>query len=263
MGFISRVLRPAIVMLLALTLITGAAYPAIVTAIAQVVFPSQANGSMIVVNGTTVGSSLIGQCFNEPQYFWGRPSAADVTADNPCGYDANASAGSNLGPTDPRLVGFVPGVNTVGLDGSTSATNPFATTADPYCVPTDTDGNVVIHPSADTTYAKNPDGTYVCYSNTILERAIAYRQANGLAPNASVPIDIVTTSASGFDPDISPAAAQSQVARVAAARTAQGMTEAQIQAAVARHTEQPLLGFLGEPRVHVLELNLDLDGVIQ
>jgi len=197
MGFISRVLRPAVVMLLALTLITGAAYPAIITAVAQVVFPSQANGSMIVVNGQTVGSSLIGQCFSEPQYFWGRPSAAGVTDSNPCGYDANNSAGSNLGPTSQALIDRI----TASVD--------------------------------------------------------SLRAANG---NGPVPVDLVTTSASGFDPDISPAAAEYQVARVAAAR---GMTADAVRAAVARHTEQPLLGFLGEPRVHVLMLNLDLDGVIQ
>lgn len=197
MSFLSRVLRPAVVMLLALTLITGAAYPAIITAIAQVVFPSQANGSMIVVNGQTVGSSLIGQCFDQTKYFWGRPSAAGVTDSNPCGYDANNSAGSNLGPTSQALIDRI----TASVD--------------------------------------------------------SLRAANGDGP---VPVDLVTTSASGFDPDISPAAAEYQVARVAAAR---GMTVDAVRAAVARHTEQPLLGFLGEPRVHVLMLNLDLDGVIQ
>jgi K+-transporting ATPase ATPase C chain len=255
MNFLRRVLWPAIALLLAMTLLTGAAYPALVTAVAQVVFPSQANGSMIVVNGTTVGSSLIGQAFDQPQYFWGRPSAA--------GYNANASAGSNLGPTDPRLVGFVPGVNTPVINGSPSATNPFASAADPYCVPTDADGNAVLNGGADQTYAMNPDGSYVCYANTIIERAIAYRLANGLSPDASVPIDIITTSASGFDPHISPAAAETQVARVAAARAAAGMTEADVRAAVARHTEQPLLGFIGQAQVNVLLLNLDLDGVLR
>ncbi len=200
------------------------------------------------------GSSLIGQAFDQPQYFWGRPSAAGK------GYDASSSAGTNLGPTDPRLVGFVPGVNTVGTDGSKSATNPFATPADPLCVPTDSDGNAVISPSADQTYAMNPDGTYVCYANTIPQRAIAFRQANGLAADAPVPVDIVTTSASGLDPEISPAAADVQVARVAKARN---VSEADVRAAVARHTDQPFLGFLGEPRVNVLLLNLDLDGLLR
>jgi K+-transporting ATPase ATPase C chain len=190
--FLSRVLRPAIVLLVALTVITGAAYPALVTAVAQVVFPSQANGSMIVVDGKTVGSSLIGQAFSDPKYFWGRLSAAGQN-----GYDASGSAGSNLGPTSQALIDRI--------------------TAD-------------------------------------VDRV---RAANGGGP---VPVDLVTTSASGLDPDISPAAATYQVARVAAAR---GMTVADVQAAVDRHTQQPLLGFLGEPRVNVLLLNLDLDGLLR
>jgi potassium-transporting ATPase KdpC subunit len=191
----TRLLRhylwPAFAVLLALTLITGVAYPAIVTAIAQVAFPSQANGSMIVVDGKTVGSSLIGQAFDKPEYFWGRPSAAGAD-----GYDASGSAGSNLGPNDKRLI------------------------------------------------------------ERITAEVDRLRAANGAGP---VPVDLVTTSASGLDPDISPAAAEYQVARVAKAR---GISAADVRAAVARHTEQPLLGFLGQPRVHVLELNLDLDGVL-
>jgi len=183
---------PAIAVLLGLTLITGVAYPAVVTAVAQVAFPSQANGSMIVVDGKTVGSSLIGQAFDDPKYFWGRPSAAGAN-----GYDASGSAGSNLGPTSQALI------------------------------------------------------------DRITKDVDAMRQANGGGP---VPVDLVTTSASGFDPDISPAAADYQVARVAKAR---GMSETDVRAAVARHTQQPLLGFIGEPHVNVLQLNLDLDGVIK
>jgi K+-transporting ATPase ATPase C chain len=252
--FLRHRLWPAIALLIVMTVITGVLYPVVVTAVAQVAFSRQANGSMIVTaDGRTVGSSLIGQAFDQPQYFWGRPSAAGK------GYDASSSAGSNLGPTDPRLVGFVEGVNTVGTDGSKSATNPFASPTDPSCVPTDSDGNAVIRPSADQTYAMNPDGTYACYPNTIPQRAIAFRQANGLAPDAAVPVDIVTTSASGLDPEISPAAAAAQVARVAKARN---VSEADVQAAVTRHTDQPIL-FLGEPRVNVLLLNLDLDGLLQ
>lgn len=252
--FLRHRLWPAVALLAVLTLITGVVYPALVTAVAQIAFPHQANGSFIVTSdGRTIGSSLIGQAFSDPKYFWGRPSDAGK------GYDASSSAGSNLGPTDPRLVGFVPGVNSVGLDGSKSPTNPFATTADPYCVPTDSDGNPVLSPSTGQAYAINPDGTYACYAGTIPERAIAYRQANGLAADAKVPVDIVTASASGLDPGISPAAADTQVARVAAARA---MTVADVQAAVARHTDQPLLGFLGEPSVNVLLVNLDLDGLL-
>jgi potassium-transporting ATPase KdpC subunit len=190
-SFLRHVLGPAVALLAVLTLITGAAYPALITAVAQVAFPRQANGSMIVVDGKAVGSSLIGQAFSDPKYFWGRPSAA-----GPNGYDAEASGGTNLGPTSATLIANV-----------TAAVQ-------------------------------------------------AAQRANGGGP---VPVDLVTTSASGLDPDISPAAAAYQVARVAAAR---GMTVEAVEAAVARHTEGPLLGFLGEPRVHVLELNLDLDGLL-
>ncbi|HJW21770.1 MAG TPA: potassium-transporting ATPase subunit KdpC [Candidatus Limnocylindrales bacterium] len=196
MNFLRRVVWPAFAVLVLMTLITGVAYPAVVTAIAQVAFPSQANGSMIVVDGKTVGSSLIGQCFDQDKYFWGRPSAAGATDQNPCGYDASGSAGSNLGPTSQALI------------------------------------------------------------QAISDRVDKMRAANGGGP---VPVDLVTTSASGLDPDISPAAAEYQVARVAAAR---GMSVDAVRALVAKHTEQPLLGFLGEPHVNVLQLNLDLDGLL-
>jgi potassium-transporting ATPase KdpC subunit len=191
----TRLLRhtlwPAFAILLAMTLLTGVAYPAIVTVVAQVAFPSQANGSMVVVDGKAVGSSLIGQAFSDPKYLWGRLSAAGKD-----GYDASNSAGSNLGPTSQALIERI--------------------TAD-------------------------------------LDRM---RAANGGGP---VPVDLVTTSASGLDPEISPAAADYQVARVAAARN---MSEADVRAAVGRHTSGQLLGFLGEPRVNVLLVNLDLDGML-
>jgi K+-transporting ATPase ATPase C chain len=180
-----------------LTLITGFIYPAAVTAVAQAVFPSQANGSYIVANGTTVGSSLIGQAFSDPKYFWGRPSAAGVTPSNPAGYDSTSSGGSNLGPTSKALI------------------------------------------------------------DAVTQRVDALRAANG---NAPIPVDLVTASASGLDPDISPDAAAYQVARVAQAR---GMTADQVRALVAKHTSQPILGFLGAATVNVLELNLDLDGLLR
>jgi K+-transporting ATPase ATPase C chain len=196
--FLRRVLWPAFALLLVMTVITGAAYPALVTAVAQVAFPHQAAGSLVTTaDGRTIGSSLIGQCFDQDRYFWGRPSAAGVTDANPCGYDASSSAGSNLGPTSQDL-----------LDRVAAAVDRL-------------------------------------------------RVANGGAP---IPVDLVTTSASGFDPDISPAAAAYQVDRVAKAR---GLSADDIRAAVARHTEQPVLGFLGQARVHVLELNLDLDGLLR
>jgi len=195
--FLRHRLWPAIALLIALTLVTGVIYPVVVTAVAQVAFPSQANGSFVTTaDGRTIGSSLIGQAFSKPQYFWGRPSAAGVTDENPAGYDANSSAGSNLGPTNQKLIERV----TAAVD--------------------------------------------------------ALKAANGDKP---VPVDLVTTSASGLDPDVSPEGAEYQVARVAKARN---MTEDNVRAAVKRHTEQPLLWFMGQPRVNVLLLNLDLDGLL-
>jgi K+-transporting ATPase ATPase C chain len=190
-SFIRNQLRPAIAVLALLTLITGFAYPAVVTAIAQVAFPSQANGSFIVVNGATVGSSLIGQSFDDPKYLWGRPSAAGK------GYDGTSSAGSNLGPTSKALI------------------------------------------------------------DRIAASVDAMRAANGGGP---VPVELVTTSGSGLDPDISPTAAEYQVTRIA---TARGLSPDAVRAVIARHTTQPLLGFLGQPRVNVLLANLDLDGLLR
>jgi K+-transporting ATPase ATPase C chain len=190
--FVRTQLWPAIAILLAFTVITGLIYPAIVTAAAQVAFPSQANGSMITADGQTVGSSLIGQAFDQQKYFWGRPSAAGAS-----GYDPTSSSGSNLSSTSQALI------------------------------------------------------------TAITQRVDALRAANG---NAPIPVDLVTASASGLDPDIGPAAADYQVARVAKARK---ITEDAVRAAVARHTSQPFLGFIGAAGVHVLELNLDLDGLLK
>jgi potassium-transporting ATPase KdpC subunit len=191
MSFIRSRLYPALALLVLITLLTGVVYPVVVWGVGQVAFHDQANGSLIVANGKTVGSSLIGQAFSDPKYFWSRPSAAGKD-----GYDANGSAGSNLGPASKALI------------------------------------------------------------DRISAEVDRLRAANGGAP---VPVDLVTTSASGLDPDISPAAAEYQLARVAKAR---GMSEDAVRAAVARHTKQPLLGFLGKPTVNVLELNLDLDGAL-
>jgi K+-transporting ATPase ATPase C chain len=191
-SFLRTQLWPAVSILLAFTVITGIIYPVVVTGIAQVVFPKQANGSMIVVDGKTVGSSLIGQSFDNPKYFSGRPSAAGAS-----GYDPTVSGGSNLSSTSKALI------------------------------------------------------------DAITARVDAQRKAND---NGPVPIELVTASASGLDPDISPAAAEYQVPRVAKAR---GMTEDAVRAMVARHTSQPFLGFIGAAGVHVLELNLDLDGLLQ
>jgi len=237
----------------------GLAYPLAVYGLGQAAFPWRANGSFITRNGKVVGSALIGQEFldqkgnPDPRYFQPRPSAAGN------GYDPTASGATNLGPSDPRLVGFIPGLNAVDLAGNTSTTNPFATKDDPYCVPTDAKtGSAVTSPSDGQTYAKNPDGSYVCYANTVPERAIAYRQANNLAADAKVPVDAVTASASGLDPDISVANAELQAARVASARNLPLTTVADL---IAKHTDGRQWGFLGEKTVNVLDLNLALDSL--
>jgi|HubBroStandDraft_6_1064221.scaffolds.fasta_scaffold19446_2 K+-transporting ATPase ATPase C chain len=253
-----RHLVASAIMLLGVTLVLGFGYPLVVTGLSQLFFHQQANGSLLYRNGKLVGSALLGQSFTDskgnplPQYFQPRPSAAGA------GYDASSSGASNLGPSNPLLIGFVPGVNTVGLDGSPSATNPFATRADPACVPTDPKGNPVTSPVPGQKYAKASDGSYVCDPNTIPQRAIAYRAFNGLAANASVPVDAVTASGSGLDPDISVQNALDQAPRVARARH---LATAQVTALVHRYTQGRQWGFLGEPTVNVLKLNLALDGL--
>lgn len=190
-------LRPAIVLIVIMTAITGIAYPLVVTGIAQVAFSDKADGSLIDLDGQVIGSELIGQRFIDadsgetlPGYFRGRPSAAGA------GYDAAASSGSNLGPTNPTLIERV-----------------------------SSDVEII-------------------------------RAENGLADDAQIPVDLVTSSGSGLDPDISPASAEIQIARVARQR---GISEEQVRAIVDAYTEGRTLGILGEPRVNVLKVNLALD----
>jgi K+-transporting ATPase ATPase C chain len=185
-----EIVRPALLLFLMLSIVTGIAYPLVVTGIAQVAFPGKANGSLIYRDGQAVGSALVGQPFDDPRYFWGRPSA---TA--PVPYNAAASAGSNLGPTNPALV------------------------------------------------------------DAVRSRVQALRAADP-QNRLPVPVDLVTTSASGLDPHISPAAAEYQVRRVARVR---GLDENTVRGLVAQHTDGYTLGLLGEPCVHVLGLNLSLD----
>jgi K+-transporting ATPase ATPase C chain len=182
-------LRPAFFMLLIFTVVTGIIYPLAVTGIAQVIFPNQSNGSIIIMDGKAVGSELIGQQFSDPKYFWGRLSAA--------GYNAAASSGSNYGPMNPDLL-------------------------------------KAVQARIDALKAADP-------TNTL-----------------PIPVDLVTASASGLDPQISVAAALYQVHRVA---TARGLSEAQVQSLVTQYTEGRQFGFLGEPRVNVLLLNLALDNL--
>jgi potassium-transporting ATPase KdpC subunit len=198
MGTMLRELRPAIMMVVVFTLLTGVAYPLAMTGVAQMVFPWQANGSLVEKDGKVIGSALIGQVFSDDKYFHGRPSATtdtdpnDATKTIDAPYNAQNSMGSNLGPTN----------------------------------------------------------------KTLIDRVTATAQKLKAENDKSVPVDLVTTSGSGLDPDITPAAAEFQIPRVAKAR---GMPEAAVAALVAGATKDRSLGVIGEPRVNVLELNLALD----
>jgi K+-transporting ATPase ATPase C chain len=256
-----RQLLTSVAMIVVLTLVCGLGYSLVLTGIGEAAFGHQANGSFVQSNGKDVGSSLIGQPFTDAKgnpiskYFQSRPSSATTSAAT-----SNITVGgaSNLGPSNPLLIGFIPGVNSVGLDGSPSKANPFATPADPYCVPVDTSSAAVpvTSPTPGQKYAKNPDGTYLCDPNTVPERAIAYRSEFGLAPNASVPVDAVTASGSGLDPDISVANATIQAPTVARARH---LPLATVRQLIASNTTGRSLGVLGDPGVNVLTLNLALD----
>jgi K+-transporting ATPase ATPase C chain len=190
-GFLAS-LRPALVLFLLLTVLTGFIYPLVVTALAQLLFPQQASGSLVMRDGHAIGSRLIGQSFSDPKHFWGRPSAT-----TPQPYNGAASTGSNIGPLNPALLAAVK------------------------------------------------------------SRVAALRVADP-GNDAPVPVDLVTASGSGLDPEISVAAANYQAARVARAR---GVAPERVQALIAQHTAGRLLGVLGEPRVNVLELNLALDAL--
>jgi potassium-transporting ATPase KdpC subunit len=253
---IGRQLGPSFALTVIVAVLVGLIYPFVVWGIGQAAFKSKADGGFIKNNGVLVGAVNIGQAFLDkdgnplPQYFQPRPSAT-----SPYPYNAAVSGASNLGPSDPRLVGFIPGFNTVGLNGQISKTNPFATKADPYCVPMTPQGTPVILPSPGEKYEKTSSGQYVCYPGTVPERALAYRQLNHLAASVPIPVDAVTASASGLDPGISVANANLQAPRVA---TARHLPLNQVMSLVKRHTIGAYWGFLGQAYVNVLELNLAL-----
>ena len=235
-------LRAGFMMMLVMTVLTGLVYPAVITGIAQVVFRDQANGSLIVANGQVVGSRLIGQGFSKPEYFHPRPSAAGN------GYDPTASGGSNLGPTSAKLIN-----GTTKIDDKKNEVVDFDGIEDRivhYCV----DNGIPYDSSMPLDGFKDAQGNL---DDVKLIKAFNSDKAPLVfTPRAPIPADAVTASASGLDPHISPANVQAQAARVAKAR---GVSLEQVQPLIARHTEGRDLGFLGEPRVNVLELNLALD----
>jgi K+-transporting ATPase ATPase C chain len=253
-----RQLITGLLMTVVLIVLLGFVYPFAVAGISQLTMSKRANGSLVKENGKVIGSSLVGQSFTDKdgnplvQYFQPRPSNAGT------GYDALASGGSNYGPSNPNLIGNVPGVVTAP-DGKQLQKNIYATPADPYCVPvqaTDSAGNDVTDAAGNPVYEKNKGGSYVCDPNTVPERTMSYRTLNGLAPGTKVPVDAVTSSGSGLDPQISPANARLQAARVAKAR---GLRVDQVMSLISQHTQGRQWGVLGEETVNVLELNLALD----
>jgi K+-transporting ATPase ATPase C chain len=248
-----RQVLTGLLMTIVLTVLLGIVFPLVVTGVSQVLFKNRANGSLVKADGKVVGSSLIGQTFTDadgnplPKYFQPRPSAAGD------GYDGLASSGSNLGPSNAKLIGNVPGVN---ID---TPTNPYATPTDTYCVPvqsTDKDGNGITDAQGNPVYEKNADGTYACDPNTVPQRTIAYRAFNRLPATTKVPVDAVTASGSGLDPAVSVANADLQIARVARARN---LDPAVVAKVVRDHTQGQQWGFLGEKTVNVLDVNLALD----
>ncbi len=235
-------LKSGFMMMLVMTVLTGLLYPAIVTGIAQALFPAQANGSLMVSDGQVVGSRLIGQSFTKPEYFRPRPSAAGA------GYDPTATAGSNLGPTSAKLIN-----GTTKLDGENHEVVEFDGVKNRivhYCL--DNDIPYTSSPSLDG--FRNADGTL---DEVRLIKAFRDDKAPLVfTPGAPIPVDAVTASSSGLDPHISPANALLQAARVAKARR---VSVELVRGLVAQHTEGRGFGLFGEPAVNVLELNLALD----
>ena len=237
-------LKPAFVMMLVMTVLTGLLYPAVITGIAQVAFRDQANGSLITVNGQVVGSRLIGQNFSKDEYFHPRPSSAGSN-----GYDPTATSGSNLGPTSAKLLNGTTKVDdktkqeVVDFDGIKDRVVHYAV-----------DNGLPYESSLPLDKFKDDKGNL---DDVKLIKAFNdNRTPLVFASRTPIPADAVTASASGIDPHISPRNAELQAARVAKAR---GVAVEQVQTLVDEHTEGRTWGVLGEPRVNVLELNLALD----
>jgi len=197
-SIMNKYIRPAVVLTLLLTVLTGLIYPGVVTALAQLIFPPQANGSLHYVNGKLVGSDLIGQYWTSPKYFHGRPSATSNLNGTPSPYEADNSSASNLGPTNATLI------------------------------------------------------------KTVQQRVAELKKENPNAPPGLVPVDLVTASGSGLDPDITVAAALYQVPRIASVR---GLSQETVKQLVMNHVQGRFLGIFGEPYVNVLDLNLALDAL--
>lgn len=235
-------LLPGLRLMVALTLLTGVLYPAAMTGISEVLFPRQANGSLLTVNGKVVGSSLIGQSFSRPEYFHSRPSSAGT------GYDAMASGGSNLGPTSARLLH-----GAIKIDDKGNEVVDFDGIEDRivhYCVE---NGIPFI---SSTPLSQFEDARGNLDDVKLIEAFNDAKTPLVFTPQLQIPSDAVTGSASGLDPHISPANADLQAERIAHAR---GVPAADIKSLIAHEIERPAFGFIGEPRVNVLLLNLSLD----
>jgi len=227
---------------LAFTVLTGLLYPGIMTGVSQLVFPTRANGSLMTLNGKVVGSSLIGQNFSKPEYFHPRPSAAGN------GYDATASGGTNLGPTSAKLIR-----GSIQIDDKNKESVAFdgiSVRIVHYCL----DNDIPYESSMPLDQFKNAQGDL---DDVKLIKAFNDdKQPLLFTAKASIPADAVTASASGLDPHVSPANAEAQAARVAKARKV-GVDE--VKQLISESTEAADLGFLGEPRVNVLKLNIAID----
>jgi len=235
-------LGPGLRLILAFTILTGLLYPAVMTGLSELIFPKQAKGSLVTVNGKVVGSSLIGQSFAKPEYFHSRPSAAGS------GYDATQSGGSNLGPTSAKLLH-----GTTATDDKGKESVSFDGIEDRvvhYCV----ENNIPYESSVPLDRFRDSQGNL-----DDVKLIDAFNDAKTplvFTAKAPIPPDAVTASASGLDPQISPANAETQAARVAKAR---GITLDQVKQLIPQFTDRADWGFLGEPRVNVLTLNVALD----